>query len=352
MPLTRPIFAALVLLFAAPVHGQPVHAQPAEAPAAAPAEDERLPARAVTRHTLDLGDRSLAFTATAGAVTLTTRAGKAEADVAFTAYVLDGPQAAARPVTFAVNGGPGAASAYLQIGALGPWLLPMAGERIAPSQAVALVPNAETWLDFTDLVFIDPVGTGFSRLVDPDDALRGRYLSVDGDTDAIADFILKWLTENGRTGSPKYFVGESYGGFRGPLVAEALATDGASGSTGWCWSRRCSTSAGGSSRSMRRCRWLAAAVAGGGADGAGAAPSIRAALAEVEDYARGRLRHRPARRRGRRGGGGAARRPGDGADRARPRGGGADRGRIDAQRLRPGDAAGRRGSGSASTTRR
>ena len=139
--------------------------------------------------------------------------------------MLDGPQAAARPVTFAVNGGPGAASAYLQIGALGPWLLPMAGERIAPSQDVALVPNAETWLDFTDLVFIDPVGTGFSRLVDPDDALRGRYLSVDGDTDAIADFILKWLTENGRTGSPKYFVGESYGGFRGPLVAEALATD-------------------------------------------------------------------------------------------------------------------------------
>ena len=87
------------------------------------------------------------------------------------------------------------------------------------------MPNPDTWLDFTDLVFIDPVGTGFSRLVDPDDALRDRYLSVDGDTDAIADFILKWLTENGRTASPKYFVGESYGGFRGPLVAEALATD-------------------------------------------------------------------------------------------------------------------------------
>ena len=128
-------------------------------------------------------------------------------------------------MTFAINGGPGAASAYLQFGVAGPWLLPIDAERIVPSQDVALVPNPDTWLDFTDLVFIDPVGTGFSRLVAPTDRLRDRYLSIDGDIDAVADFILRWLTENGRTGSPKYFLGESYGGFRGPLVAEKLQTD-------------------------------------------------------------------------------------------------------------------------------
>ena len=226
MPI-RPILTALALLLAPPLHAQPAPDAPPQPQAEAPAA--RLPAPEVTRHSLDLGDRSLAFTVTAGALTLETPAGKPEADIAFVSYTLDGPPettgAAARPVTFAINGGPGASSAYLQIGALGPWFLPMDGERIAPSQDTALKPNPDTWLDFTDLVFIDPVGTGFSRLVDPDDARRDRYLSVDGDTDAIADFILKWLTTNGRTTAPKYFVGESYGGFRGPLVAEALATD-------------------------------------------------------------------------------------------------------------------------------
>ena len=226
MPI-RPILTALALLLAPPLHAQPAPDAAPQPQAEAPAA--RLPAPEVTRHSLDLGDRSLAFTATAGALTLETPAGKPEADIAFVSYTLDGPPettgAAARPVTFAINGGPGASSAYLQIGALGPWFLPMDGERIAPSQDTALKPNPDTWLDFTDLVFIDPVGTGFSRLVDPDDARRDRYLSVDGDTDAIADFILKWLTTNGRTTAPKYFVGESYGGFRGPLVAEALATD-------------------------------------------------------------------------------------------------------------------------------
>lgn len=229
MPI-RPTLAALaLLLLPLPLSAQPApddaSSRPETSETAAAAETERLPAAKVTRHALDLGDRTLDFTATAGALTLESPAGVAEADIAFTAYTLDGADAASRPVTFAINGGPGAASAYLQIGVLGPWFLPMEGERIAPSQGTQLQPNPDTWLDFTDLVFIDPVGTGFSRLVDPDDALRARYLSIDGDTDAVADFILDWLTANGRTGSPKYFVGESYGGFRGPLVAEALETD-------------------------------------------------------------------------------------------------------------------------------
>lgn len=185
----------------------------------------RLPPDSVTRHELALQGRTLDFGATAGALTLASPDGREEADIAYVAYTLDGADRRSRPVTFLVNGGPGAASAYLQIGAVGPWLLPLDGERIVPSRPAILQPNDDTWLDFTDLVFIDPVGAGFSRLVDPDDRLRQRYLSVDGDARALAQAIARWLVVNDRTGSPKFFVGESYGGFRGPLVAQHLRDD-------------------------------------------------------------------------------------------------------------------------------
>jgi carboxypeptidase C (cathepsin A) len=223
LPRLPALVLATLLALAPPVSAQApaTGAVPPTAAEAAP----RLPADRTTRHEIALADRSLAFDATAGVVTLTAPDGREEADIAYVAYVLDAPDAAARPVTFAVNGGPGAASAYLHIGAMGPWLLPFEGETIVPSQSVALLANPDTWLDFTDLVFVDPVGTGFSRLVDPDDRLRDRYLSIDGDVEAMADFITRWLTENGRIGSPKVFVGESYGGFRAPLVAESLQED-------------------------------------------------------------------------------------------------------------------------------
>lgn len=194
----------------------------AEEAGAAELGDGRLPAPSVTRHALGFADRELRFTATAGAVTLSNAEGKPEADIGYVAYVLDSDAPAERPVTFAVNGGPGAASAYLHLGVLGPWRLPLGETSISPSQAVDLVANAETWLDFTDLVFVDPVGTGFSRLVEPTDRLRERYLSVDGDIEALAAFIARWTLENGRLRSAKHLIGESYGGFRGPLVAEAL----------------------------------------------------------------------------------------------------------------------------------
>jgi carboxypeptidase C (cathepsin A) len=155
-------------------------------------------------------------------LTLTDARERPEADIGFVAYLRDTDDAD-RPATFVVNGGPGASSAYLHLGALGPWRLPMGD--VVPSQAVDLVPNPDTWLDFTDLVFVDPVGTGFSRLVDPDDRLRARYLSIEGDVEAMSAFVFRWLTDNGRVRSPKYFVGESYGGFRGPLIADELQTE-------------------------------------------------------------------------------------------------------------------------------
>jgi carboxypeptidase C (cathepsin A) len=185
----------------------------------------RLPAPVASRHEIPIGGDALAFEAVAGAITLASPAGREEADIAYVAYLAEADDGAARPVTFAVNGGPGAASAYLHLGVLGPWRLPMDGASISPSQPIALETNPETWLAFTDLVFVDPVGTGFSRLVEPNDRLRGRYLSIDGDIEALADFVVRWLTQNGRLASPKYFIGESYGGFRGPRLAEALQTE-------------------------------------------------------------------------------------------------------------------------------
>ena len=83
------------------------------------------------------------------------------------------------------NGGPGAASAYLQLGAMGPWRLPLDG--VVPSSTSTLVPNAETWLDFTDLVFVDPVGTGYSRFIASGDEVRKQFWSVDGDIDVLVD---------------------------------------------------------------------------------------------------------------------------------------------------------------------
>jgi carboxypeptidase C (cathepsin A) len=188
------------------------------------ADAGRLPADAVTHHTLDLPGRTLRFTATAGASTLTDQQGAPQAEYAFVAYTLDGAEPGTRPVTFAINGGPGASSAYLHVLALGPWRLPLDGTRIIPSTPPAVVPNAETWLDFTDLVFIDPPGTGYSHVIGGDQ-VRERFYSVEGDIDGLAAFVMRWLKEKNRLVSPKFFVGESYGGFRGPLLAEKLQSD-------------------------------------------------------------------------------------------------------------------------------
>jgi len=188
------------------------------------AETSRLPPEAVTRHALELPGRTLRFTATAGALTLTDPQGSPVAEYGFTSYTLEGGDPGERPITFVINGGPGASSAYLHLLALGPWRLPLDGSRISPSARPALLPNAETWLDFTDLVFVDPPGTGYSRVLGGDQA-RERFFSVEGDIDGLAAFVIRWLKEKGRLQSPKAFVGESYGGFRGPLLAQKLQGD-------------------------------------------------------------------------------------------------------------------------------
>lgn len=186
------------------------------------AEPHRLPPDSTTKQTLELPGRTLNFAATAGSIRVFDGKGAPLADIAYTSYQLDGADRATRPITFLFNGGPGASSAWLQFGAVGPWRLPLDGEALSPSASPEVKPNAETWLDFTDLVFIDPVSTGYSRFVASGEDARKSFYSVDGDVNAIALVIRRWLEKHDRLTSPKYVAGESYGGIRGPKVVRQL----------------------------------------------------------------------------------------------------------------------------------
>jgi carboxypeptidase C (cathepsin A) len=188
------------------------------------AEQHRLPPDSTTKQSLALPGRTLNFAATAGSIRVFDDKGEPQADIAYTSYALDGADRATRPVTFLFNGGPGASSAWLQFGDAGPWRLSITGDGAISSASPDLVPNAETWLDFTDLVFIDPVGTGYSRFVASGEDVRKRFFSVDGDVNSIALVIRRWLEKYDRLLSPKYVTGESYGGIRGPKIVRNLQT--------------------------------------------------------------------------------------------------------------------------------
>src|SRR5512140_1155834 len=135
---------------AAPSDQRPAAGRPGAPASPAAAEQHKLPPDSTTKQTLALPGRTLAFTATAGSVRLFDAKSEPQADIAYTAYQLDGADARSRPVTFLFNGGPGAASAYLQFGAAGPWRLAIDGDAAIPSASPDLQPNAETWLDVTD----------------------------------------------------------------------------------------------------------------------------------------------------------------------------------------------------------
>jgi len=187
-------------------------------------EQRRLPEDSTTRQSVELPDRTLSFDATAGSIRLFNEKGEPQADIAYTYYQLEGTGGRSRPVSFFFNGGPGASSAYLQLGNAGPWRLPI-DSGTNSSTIPELQPNGETWLDFTDLVFIDPVGTGYSRFVATEEDVRKRFFSVDGDVNALAVVIRRWLEKHERLLSPKLIVGESYGGIRAPRIVRELQTE-------------------------------------------------------------------------------------------------------------------------------
>jgi carboxypeptidase C (cathepsin A) len=151
--------------------------------------------------------------------------GEPEAAVLTIAYLKEGVAAAERPVCFAFNGGPGSASLWLHLGALGPKrvLVPDDGSMPVPPYAVS--DNPHSWFEHFDMVFIDPPHTGWSLTAN--DAARKRMLGVDGDVDALAEVMRWWLTHNRRWGSRLYLAGESYGTTRGAALADKLQDLGA-----------------------------------------------------------------------------------------------------------------------------
>ena len=235
-PVLRSCLLLAALLGASVAHAQApaeTGTPPARPGAATPQAPKLLPGDVTSHHTLvlqqgDFAARTLHFSATAGAIRLVDDKGAPRADVAFIAYQLDGAEPRGRKVTFVLNGGPGFASGWLQVGAVGPWRIPLGGPSgdgaTASSASPEPLPNAETWLDFTDLVFIDPVDTGFSRALTPNEDARKRMFSVDGDIAYLAEVIRRWLDRFDRNVSPKYLLGESYGGFRVPRLARELAS--------------------------------------------------------------------------------------------------------------------------------
>ena len=146
--------------------------------------------------------------------------GDAQAAIFSIAYTVPAEGPAPRPVCFAFNGGPGSASVWLHLGALGPQRVPVHDDGSMPPSPWRLVDNPLTWLTHFDLVFIDPPHTGFS-ICASDDA-RKRMLSVDGDVAALAEVMRAWLAANGRFGAPLYLAGESYGTTRGAALADKL----------------------------------------------------------------------------------------------------------------------------------
>lgn len=202
---------------------QAANTQPASRITATQSKSSDLPA--ITQHTLKLPAGDLAYTATTGFISLKDDSGKAQANLFYIAYTKPvNDSSSARPVTFCFNGGPGAASVWLHMGALGPRRIDFQPDGSLPPPPYRLVDNQYTWLTFTDLVFIDPVNTGYSRPAAGNNA--SQYHDVRGDVKAVAEFIRLYTTQNRRWDSPKFLAGESYGTTRAAALADYLQRDG------------------------------------------------------------------------------------------------------------------------------
>lgn len=221
--------AALLLTFPqTPVVAADAAAAPGAATktdAAAKPDDKPLPeARVwVTKHQVRMGGTALAYTATAGTMLIKNDKDEPVALFGFTAYVKDGTDLRTRPIMFAYNGGPGSASAWLHMGILGPRRTVLNDLEANTRGPFRTVDNEYGVLDRSDLVMIDPIGTGFSRTVGKGEGKD--FWGVDQDIQSVTDFIVRYLNQYGRWASPKFLLGESYGGMRSAGVAYKLLTD-------------------------------------------------------------------------------------------------------------------------------
>lgn len=216
---------AVLLALSAPAGANDPAAAATPAAPPAPLDFSTLapfPADKTVNQSIMLEGRKLQYQATVGSLPVLDETGKTIAEVVFTAYTMPGKD---RPVTFALNGGPGASSVYLNLGTMGPKRVQFGDNGDSPSAPALLRDNPGTWLDFTDLVFIDPVGTGFSRArIAPEEAGK-RFYAVQPDIEYLSRIIYDWLVKHGRLLSPKYIAGESYGGFRAPRITHYLQTN-------------------------------------------------------------------------------------------------------------------------------
>jgi carboxypeptidase C (cathepsin A) len=236
-PLVSFCFCAVTLLSAyAQEQVPPDHQQPpaSSKPSAPPAPEWKpeplppLPPDASVAQTATIDGQTLHYTATVGTIPLyniidPNKPEMKTGEVVFTSYILDGVKNLAdRPVTFAMNGGPGAASVYLNFGAIGPKHIDFAEQGNSPSDPPRLTDNPGSWLPFSDLVFIDPIGTGYSRPLVSQEETKKFFYSATPDIEYLSRVIYDWLVKNGRLQSRKYLIGESYGGYRGPRVTHFL----------------------------------------------------------------------------------------------------------------------------------
>lgn len=178
--------------------------------------------RVATEHEVAIGGRDIEYTATAGTVVLRDREkDKPEASIFYVAYTKDGvDDSGERPIMFSFNGGPGSSSIWLHMGALGPYRVNLDAFGKAATPPAAFVPNAESLLDRTDLVFIDPVSTGYSRAAPNTKA--GKFHGVRSDVKSVGEFIRLYVTRNDRWLSPKFVIGESYGATRAGFLSRHL----------------------------------------------------------------------------------------------------------------------------------
>lgn len=175
--------------------------------------------KSVTEHSISLPSGPLSYTATAAQIPLRNERGEVECRMFYVSYTKSGGDRN-RPVTFAFNGGPGSATMWLHMGALGPMRAPMNSDGSLPKPPYVAVPNTDTWLDFTDVVCVDAPNTGYSRILKPE--LMSKYVGVRPDIQAFTNFVKGWLKENNRWSSPVFIAGESYGGIRGSGLSDSL----------------------------------------------------------------------------------------------------------------------------------
>lgn len=234
-----------------------------------------------------IGGRAVAYRATVGKLAVRDDKGKEIGQVTYTAYTVPGRDPS-RPVTFAFNGGPGAASVYLNLGAVGPKRVQFGAQGDAPSDAPIARDNPNSWLDFTDLVFIDPIGTGFSRsLVDEGETKKAFYAN-DPDIKYLSKVVYDWLVKEGRLRSPKYLMGESYGGYRAPRIAYELQSQIGVGINGLIMvSPYLDPASGDDATALSPLPWMIALPSMAAANLERQGRLTPAAMAEVEAYTRG-----------------------------------------------------------------